>query len=194
MYVVAFNGSPKEGGNTSRAIKYALAEIEHEGIETKLIHIGGKPVRGCFACMECADNLDCRCIITDDIVNSCIEEMIKADGIIIGSPTYFADITPETKALIDRCGFVLRANGNLLSRKAGAAIGVARRAGALYTVDSIQHLFTISDMVTIGSTYWNVGYGLGPGDFDSDREGIETMQRLGQNMAWFLKMKEKAGL
>jgi len=193
MYVVAFNGSPRADGNTSRAIRYALAEIENVGIKTNLIHIGGKPVHGCRGCMKCAENQDRCCAITDDIVNSCIEEMIKADGIIIGSPTYFSDMTAETKALIDRSGFVTRVNGNLMSRKAGAAISVARRAGAVCTIDAIQHLFTINDMVTIGSTYWNVAFGLAPGDVDSDEEGIETMRRLGQNMVWFLQMKEKAG-
>lgn len=194
MYVVAFNGSPKADGNTSRLIGYALAEIENAGIKTNVIHIGGKPVHGCLGCMKCAENQDRSCVIKTDIVNSCIEEMIKADGIIIASPTYFSGMTAETKALIDRCGFVTRMNGNLLSRKAGAAIAVARRAGAVCTVDAIQHLFTISDMVMIGSTYWNMAIGLAPGDVDSDEEGIETMKRLGQNMAWFLQMKEKAEL
>jgi multimeric flavodoxin WrbA len=194
MYVVAFNGSPKKDGNTNRLIRYALAEIESAGIKTNLIHICGKPVHGCFGCMKCAENQDRACAITTDIVNFCIEEMIKADGIIIGSPTYFSDMTAETKALIDRSGFVTKVNGNLLSRKAGAAISVARRAGAVCTVDAIQHLFTISDMITIGSTYWNMAIGLAPGDVDSDEEGIETMKRLGQNMAWFLQIKEKAGM
>jgi multimeric flavodoxin WrbA len=194
MYVVAFNGSPKKDGNTNRLIGYALSEIENAGIKTAIIHIGGKPVQGCLGCMKCAENQDRSCAITTDIVNSCIQEMIKADGIIIASPTYFSDMTAETKALIDRSGFVTKMNGTLLSRKAGAAISVARRAGAVCTVDAIQHFFTINDMVTIGSTYWNVGFGLGPGDVDSDEEGIETMKRLGQNMAWFLQMKEKAGL
>jgi multimeric flavodoxin WrbA len=193
MYVVAFNGSPKADGNTSRLIRYALAEIENAGINTNIIHIGGKPVQGCLGCMKCTDNLDRRCAITNDIINSCIEEMIKADGIIIASPTYFSGMTAETKALIDRSGFVTKVNGELLSRKAGAAISVARRAGAVCTIDAIQHLFTINDMVTIGSTYWNMALGLAPGDVDSDEEGIGTMKRLGQNMVWFLQMKEKVG-
>ena len=194
MYVVAFNGSPNKEGNTSRLIQYTLDEIEKAGIQTKIIHVGGKPVHGCLSCLKCAENLNRACSITNDVVNSCITEMIKADGIIIASPTYFADMTPETKALIDRSGFVTRVNGNLLSRKAGAAISVARRAGAICTVDAIQRSFTINDMVTIGSTYWNIGIGRAPGDVDSDEEGIETMRRLGQNMVWFLQMKEKAGL
>ena len=194
MYVVAFNGSPNKEGNSSRLIQYALDEVEKEGIQTKIIHVGGKPVHGCRGCMKCVENQDRACVITNDVVNICIEEMIKADGIIIASPTYFADMTAETKALIDRSGFVTRVNGDLLSRKAGAAISVARRAGAICTIDAIQHFFTINDMVTIGSTYWNMAIGRAPGDVDSDEEGIETMRRLGQNMVWFLQMKEKSGL
>ena len=194
MYVIAFNGSPNKDGNTDRLIRYALDEIEKAGIKTNIIHVGGKPVHGCLGCVKCVENQDRACSITTDIVNSCIKEMIQADGIIIASPTYFADMTAETKALIDRSGFVTRVNGNLLSRKAGAAISVARRAGAVCTVDAIQHFFTINDMITIGSTYWNMALGLAPGDVDADAEGIETMKRLGQNMAWFLQMQEKSGL
>jgi multimeric flavodoxin WrbA len=187
MNVIAFNASPRKDGNTRRLIDAALAEIEREGIETEVVNIGRKKVHGCIACMKCFENLDRRCIFDDDLINGCIEKMAAADGIIIASPTYFADMTPEAKALIDRAGFVGIANGNLFSRKVGAGISVARRAGAVTTVDSINHFFGISDMVTVGSTYWNVGFGLEKGDVDSDVEGIRTMQRLGQNMAWLVK-------
>jgi multimeric flavodoxin WrbA len=187
MKVIAFNASPRKDGNTRRLIDYTLAEIEKEGIETQVMNIGRKKVHGCIACMKCFENLDRRCIFDDDLINECIEKMAEADGIIIASPTYFADMTPEAKALIDRAGFVGIANGNLFSRKVGAGISVARRAGAVTTVDSINHFFGISDMFTVGSTYWNVGFGLEKGDVDSDVEGIRTMQRLGQNMAWLVK-------
>ncbi|ACL16856.1 flavodoxin family protein [Methanosphaerula palustris] len=187
MNVIAFNASPRKDGNTRRLIDAALAEIEKEGIDTEVVNIGRKKVHGCIACMKCFENLDRRCIFDDDLINGCIEKMAAADGIIIASPTYFADMTPEAKALIDRAGFVGIANGNLFSRKVGAGISVARRAGAVTTVDSINHFFGISDMVTVGSTYWNVGFGLEKGDVDSDVEGIRTMQRLGQNMAWLVK-------
>jgi multimeric flavodoxin WrbA len=187
MNVTAFNASPRKDGNTRRLIDAALAEIEKEGIDTEVVNIGRKKVHGCIACMKCFENLDRRCIFDDDLINGCIEKMAAADGIIIASPTYFADMTPEAKALIDRAGFVGIANGNLFSRKVGAGISVARRAGAVTTVDSINHFFGISDMVTVGSTYWNVGFGLEKGDVESDVEGIRTMQRLGQNMAWLVK-------
>lgn len=187
MYVVAFNASPRPEGNTARLIRYALEEIEKEGITTELVHIGGKPAHGCIACMKCFENQDNQCALKKDMVNDCIAKMIRADGIIIGSPTYFSDITPEAKALIDRAGFVAMANGGLFSRKVGAGIAAVRRAGAVCALDSINHLFGISDMFTAGSTYWNLGLGLEAGDVDRDEEGIRTMRRLGQNIAWFIR-------
>ncbi len=188
MKVIAFNGSPRNEGNTSLLIRCTLQEIEKEGIKTEIIHIGSEKIHGCTACMKCFEKKDQKCVYDDDVLNSCIEKMISADGIIIASPTYFADMTPETKALIDRSGFVAMANGNLFSRKCGAGISVARRAGAVTTVDSINHFFGINDMITIGSTYWNIGIGFAPGDVEGDEEGMQTMRRLGQNMAWQIRM------
>ncbi len=186
MKVAAFNGSPKPDGNTARMLRYALAELEAAGIETELVQVGGLPLRGCLACMKCFERQDRRCVNDTDAMNNFIETMIGADGILIGSPTYYADITSETKALIDRAGFVAGANGGLLRRKLGAAVVVNRRAGAIHAFDSINHLFLISQMIVVGSSYWNVGIGLGPGDVDTDTEGIETMRTLGRNMAWAL--------
>jgi multimeric flavodoxin WrbA len=125
--------------------------------------------------------------VTDDIANSCVEKMLASDGIIIGSPTYFAALTPETKALIDRCGMVSRANGDMLRRKAGAAVVAVRRGGAINVFDTINHFFTIGQMIIPGSSYWNVGIGRNIGDVEADEEGIKTMQTLGENMAWLLK-------
>ena len=187
MKIIAFNASPRPDGNTRRLIVYTLAEIEKEGIETEVVHIGRRKVQGCTACMKCFENQNRRCVFDDDLINACIEKMAAADAIIIASPTYFSDMTPEAKALIDRAGFVAIANGNLFSRKVGAGISVARRAGAVATVDSINHFFGINDMFTAGSTYWNVGFGLEKGDVENDVEGIRTMQRLGQNIAWLVK-------
>ncbi|HWQ63075.1 MAG TPA: flavodoxin family protein [Methanospirillum sp.] len=185
-YVVAFNASPRKDGNTARLIRYALSKIEEQGIKTELVHIGGKQIHGCIACAKCWENQDRHCALTKDVVNDCIDKMIHADGIIIGSPTYFSDITPEAKALIDRAGFVSIANGGLFTRKVGAGIAAVRRAGAVAALDSINHLFGICDMFTAGSTYWNLGIGLEPGDVDKDEEGIKTMERLGENIAWFI--------
>ncbi|MDE4908339.1 flavodoxin family protein [Methanogenium marinum] len=187
MKVVAFNGSPRRDGNTVRLLRVVCETLEDEGIETEIVQVGGKSVHGCTACMKCAENLDRKCVLTGDPVNEWMEKMFEADGIIIGSPTYFADLTPETKALIDRAGFVALANGNLLNRKAGAAVVAVRRAGAVHVYDSINHLFGTTGMVTVGSSYWNLGVGLVPGEVDSDQEGRQTMVDLGKNMAWVLK-------
>ncbi|MGA9188896.1 MAG: flavodoxin family protein [Methanosarcina sp.] len=187
MKVVAFNGSPRKDGNTETLIRHVLAELEKEGIETETVHVGGKSIHGCIACGKCFENKDKKCVIDKDVVNNCIEKMLEADGIILASPTYFADLTPELKALIDRAGFVSKANGELFRRKAGAAVVAVRRAGSVHVFDSINHFFTISQMIIPGSNYWNMGIGLDEGDVEKDEEGIRTMQVLGQNMAWLLK-------
>ncbi|MCD4821863.1 MAG: flavodoxin family protein [Methanococcoides sp.] len=187
MKVVAFNGSPRKEGNTSLLLKHVLTELEDEGIETEIIQIGSNTLSGCTACMKCFENKDEQCVIKSDIVNDCIKKMKEADGIIIASPTYFADINAETKALIERAGFVAKANDDLFKRKIGAAVVAARRGGAIHAFDSINHLFTISQMIIPGSSYWNIGLGFLPVDVEGDMEGIQTMQTLGKNMAWLLK-------
>lgn len=187
MKVVAFNGSPRKEGNTAALIRHVLIELEKEGIETEVVQVGGKSIHGCTACTKCFENKDRKCVIDKDIVNECIEKMLGADGIILASPTYFADLTPELKALIDRAGFVAIANGWLFRRKVGAAVVAVRRAGSVHVFDSINHFFTISQMIIPGSSYWNMGIGLAEGDVEKDEEGIRTMQTLGQNTAWLLK-------
>ncbi len=191
MRVVAFNGSPRKRGNTEYLLRQVLDVLKDEGIKTELIQLGGTKVHGCTACGKCFTNQDKRCVFDDDIINKCITKMIASDGILIGSPTYFADVSTETKALIDRAGFVVMANGGLLARKAGAAVVAARRAGAVHVFDSINHFFGISGMYTVGSSYWNIGIGMNPGDVEKDTEGVETMKNLGANMAFLLKKMEK---
>jgi multimeric flavodoxin WrbA len=144
-------------------------------------------LQGCIACYKCFESKDCRCALDKDVVNDCIEKMIQADGIILGSPTYFADLTPELKALIDRAGFVAKANKDLFRHKVGAAVVAVRRAGAVHAFDSINHFFLISQMVIPGSSYWNIGMGREEGEVNTDMEGLQTMKVLGQNMAWLLK-------
>jgi multimeric flavodoxin WrbA len=187
MKVVAFNGSARKDGNTAILINYVLKELQQEGIDTELIQFAGRSIAGCTACMKCFQNKDEKCSVEDGIVNDCIAKMLEADGIILGSPTYFADLTPEMKALIDRAGFVSRANDNMLKRKVGAAIAVARRAGAIHTFDSINHFFLITQMIIPGSLYWNIGIGKDKGEVEKDEEGIQIMKTLGENMAWLLK-------
>ena len=186
MKVVAFNGSPRKDGNTATLLAAVLRELESQGIETELVHLIG-PLAGCKACFKCKEKKNGRCIQDKDMINQCIQKMAAADGIIIGSPTYFADLTPETKALIDRAGFVAMANGYMFTRKVGAAVVAVRRAGAIHVLVSINHLFLISQMIIAGSSYWNIGMGFAEKDVERDEEGLATMRTLGQNMGWLLK-------
>lgn len=187
MKVVAFNGSPRKKGNTEILINETFKVLNAEGIDTELIQLGNKPVHGCTACLKCREIQDGKCHIKNDHLNYCIEKMVEADGIIIGTPVYFADITPEVKALIDVAGYVTRGNGHLLKRKVGAGIIAVRRAGALHAFETINNFFLINQMIVPGSSYWNFGMGKNPGDVLNDEEGIKTMQTLGENMAWLMK-------
>ncbi|WP_320172547.1 flavodoxin family protein [Maridesulfovibrio sp.] len=186
MKAVAFNASARKGGNTSIMLKAVLAPLEAAGIETELIEIGPKPLSGCIACYKCFERKDGKCAVKDDM-NEYIAKMVEADAIILGSPTYFADVTSNMKSLIDRSGMVTRAGGNLLSRKIGAGVAVARRAGSIHVFNSINHFFFINGMVVPGSSYWNVGFGREPGDIDNDAEALSTMKTLGENIAWLLE-------
>jgi multimeric flavodoxin WrbA len=185
--VVAFNGSARKDGNTAILMNHVLAELQKEGIETEHIQLAGKKIRGCMACYKCRQNKDQRCSVKSDVLNDCIEKMLEADGIILGSPTYLANISTEMTALIDRAGFVARVNGDMLRRKVGAAVVAVRRAGSIHAFNSINHFFFISQMIVPGSSYWNMGFGLEKGDVDKDEEGIQTMKNLGANMAWLLR-------
>ncbi len=187
MKVVAFNGSARKDGNTAILVRHVFAELEREGIETELVQLAGKRLRGCIACYQCWQNKDGLCAVKDDMVNDCIEKMKGAAGIILASPTYFADITSEMKALVDRSGMVARANGDMFRRKAGAAVIAVRRAGAIHAFDSLNHFFLIGQMIIPGSSYWNIGVGRQIGEVESDDEGVKTMKDLGENMAWLLK-------
>jgi multimeric flavodoxin WrbA len=187
MKVIAFNGSPRKDGNTAVLIQYVLEELRREGIETELFQFAGKEIRGCIACYKCFDNRDKRCAVDKDVLNTCIEKMLAADGIVLGSPTYFTDVTAEMKALIDRAGLVAKANDDMFRRKVGAAVVAVRRAGSTHVFDSINHLFFISQMIVPGSIYWNLGIGMEKGEVEKDEEGVRTMKILGENMAWLLK-------
>lgn len=185
--VVAFNGSPRINGNTSILIQEVFHVLSEKGIETEVIQIGNKPVHGCTACLKCRDIRDGKCHIKNDLLNLCIEKMVEADGIILASPVYFADITSEMKALIDVAGYVTRGNGHLLARKVGAGLVAVRRAGELHALNSMNNFFLINQMIIPGSSYWNLAIGGQPGDVLKDVEGIATMRKLGENMAWLLE-------
>jgi multimeric flavodoxin WrbA len=187
MKVIAFNGSGRKDGNTAILLNAVLEEISKEGIETELIQLAGKAPQGCIACYKCFENKDQKCAVTKDRLNEYLAKIIEADGILFGSPVYFADATAGIKALIERCGMVSTANGGLFKRKVGAAVAAVRRAGAIHTSDTLNHLFQHQQMIIVGSSYWNLGIGRDPGQVKDDAEGIRTMQTLGQNMAWLLK-------
>jgi multimeric flavodoxin WrbA len=187
MKVIAFNGSARKDGNTAILINQVFSELEKQDIETEMIQLSGQKIPGCIACYKCFENKDKRCSVKNDIANDCIEKMLQADGIILASPTYFADISSELKALIDRAGLVSRANDDMFRRKVGAAVVAVRRAGSIHAFDSINHFFLISQMIIPGSSYWNIGIGREIGDVEKDVEGLQTMTTLGRNMAWLLK-------
>jgi multimeric flavodoxin WrbA len=187
MKVVAFNGSPRKNGNTHRALEVVLEELSKEGFETELVQMGSEDILPCQACGVCGQKKDRRCKRKDDKVNEWIEKVAAADGIVIGSPVYFGGLSAQTKAFIDRVGYVNRSNGDLFKRKVGAAVAVNRRAGALATFHEINNFFLIGNMVVVGSSYWNVITALKPGDVEKDEEGIKTMRDLGKNMSWVIK-------
>jgi multimeric flavodoxin WrbA len=187
MKVVAFNGSPRQNGNTSRLIGVVCKELEGEGISTEVVQVGGQSIHGCRACYACFKSKDGKCAFAGDILNDCLAKMVAADGIIIGSPTYFANCSAEVKALIDRAGLANMGAGGLLKRKVGAAVVAVRRAGALPTFDAINHFFHLQQMIVPGASYWNLGVGREIGEVENDEEGMRNMRVLGQNMAWLLK-------
>ena len=187
MKVVAFNGSPRKEGNTRILINKLFEPLKAEGIETEVVHLGGSNIHGCRACYACFKKKDRRCAQADDVANDCIARMEQSDGIILASPTYVSDVTPELKALIDRACLVSKANDDMFRRKVGAAVIAVRRADSTHAFDTINHFFFLTQMVVPGSCYWNLGIGREIGEVEKDAEGLRTMQLLGENMAWLLK-------
>lgn len=186
MKVVAFNGSPRRDSNTAMLIHRVFLKLEEAGIECELISLAGHLIRGCTACSGCRKRRDRHCSINTDVVNFCIDKMLGADGIIVASPTYFAGPTAETKALIDRVGYVARGNDNMLKRKVGAAVTAVRRAGSINVLNAINAFFLANEMIVPGSSYWNLGVGSEIGSVEADEEGMRTMDKLGENMAWLI--------
>ncbi len=192
MKVLGFNGSPRKDGNTHLLLQTVFCELEKSGIETEEINIGTKAIKGCTGCMKCAENIDGYCIIKKDPINDYINKMRAADGLILGSPVYCADLTGQMKTFIDRTSLVAAVNDDLFKRKVGASVVAVRRAGGQTTFNSMNAFFTISQMITVGSTYWNIGYGMEKGEASQDEEGLQTMHNLGKNMAWLMKSIEIA--
>lgn len=192
MKVLAYNGSPRKNGNTSILIQTVFKQLEKEGIETEEVNIGLKNYKGCIGCMKCMELKNGKCVITSDDLNDQIEKIKQADALIFGSPIYCANISGQLKTFIDRVSMVSCVNGDLFARKPGAAVLAVRRAGAVQGLNTINAFFTISQMLIVGTTYWNMGYGMLEGEALKDEEGIQTMSNLGKNMAWLLKSLELA--
>ena len=184
MKVIGFNGSPREDGNTALLIRHAFRELEKEGIETEFVQLSGKEIHGCIACYKCMENKDQRCAVKKDAANEYIEKMTQVQGVMLGSPVYFADATPEMKAFIDRVGFVSRANGGIYKNKIGAAVAAVRRTGAMHTVDTMNHFLLSMEMIIAGRA---IGVGRDKGEVEKDEEGMLSVKALGQRMAWLLK-------
>jgi len=184
MKAIAFNGSPRKDGNTFILIKQVLRELEKEGVETELAQLSGREIHGCISCYKCFENKDRRCAVKDDALNEYIEKMTKAEGLILGSPVYFIDITPEMKALIDRSGFVSRANGGMYKNKVGATVAAFRRSGGMHAIDSMNHFLLSQEIFIVGRA---IGIGRDKGEVEKDEEGMQLVRSLGQRMAWLLR-------
>lgn len=187
MYALAINGSPRKGGNTELLLKEVLSELKNSGWETELERVGGTAIRGCIACEKCFENKDNECSVKNDEFNTIFSKMLKADAMILGSPTYFAAVSADLKALIERAGFVAGANGHAFSGKIGTAVVAVRRGGSTHAYDTINHMFQMSRMIIPCSTYWNMGFGLGEGEVLKDEEGLANMRHLGKSIDWLGK-------
>jgi len=187
MKVLAINSSARKDGNTAILLNTVLGELNGEGIETELVQLAGQHIQGCMACNKCFKKKDGRCAFEKDMLNECLSKMVAAEGILLGSPTYFSDVSANMRSLIERGGLVSRANKYMLKGKVGAGVIAVRRAGSIPAFNSLNLFFLYGQMIIPGSSYWNVGIGMNPGDVAEDTEGIQTMKDLGRNMAWLLK-------
>ena len=187
MYALAINGSPRKEGNTELLLKEVLSELKSAGWKTELEKVGGTAIRGCIACEKCFENKDNECSVKKDKFNTIFSKMLKADAMILGSPTYFAAVSADLKALTERAGYVAYANGHAFSGKIGAAVVAVRRGGATHAYDTINHMFQMSRMIIPCSTYWNMGFGLGKGEVLKDEEGLANMRHLGKSIDWLGK-------
>lgn len=185
MKVIGINGSARQDGNTAILLRIVLTELESEGIETELVQLGGQDIAPCKGCFACKGKQNC--IFQKDIFTGLFMKTVQADGILLGSPVYSADVSATMKAFLERAAVIVSTNPGLYKHKVGAAVAAVRRGGGMAAVDTMNHFFLNKEMAVMGSTYWNIGYGKEPGDVYRDTEGIENMRNLGQNMAWLLQ-------
>lgn len=185
MKVLAINGSARRDGNTAIMINKVFEELNAAGIETELVQLGGGVIQPCRACWACGGKGNC--VHSTDNFRGIFEKMKQADGIILGSPVYCANVSANMQALLERAAVAADMNSGLMKHKVGAAVAAARRGGALNTIDAMNHFFLAQDMYVVGSSYWGMAYGRLPGEVESDGEGMETMVSLGRNMAHLIK-------
>ena len=185
MKVVGISGSSRKDGNTAIIIKTIFEELSKVGIETELIQLADIDIQPCRACFACKGKRNC--VFKSDSFSDVFNRVVEADGIILGSPVYSADVSSKMKAFLDRGGVIVATNPGLLKHKLGASVAAVRRAGGMTAVDTMNHFMLNKEMIVVGSTYWNMVYGREIGDVMNDEEGMANMRNLGQNMAWLIK-------
>lgn len=192
MKVLGINGSARRDGNTAIMINKVFEELNASGIETELVQVGGSAIQPCKACWACDGKGNC--VHSTDNFREIFEKMKRADGIILGSPVYCANVSANMQAVLERAAVVVDMNSGLMRHKVGAAVAAARRGGALNTIDAMNRFFLVQEMYVVGSSYWSMAYGRLPGEVENDNEGMETMKSLGRNMAHLLKaLNERKG-
>ena len=189
MKVLAINSSARKDGNTAILIDHVFQELNKAGIETELVQLAGQIIEPCKACWACQGMKNC--VHKKDTFCNTFEKMVEADGILLGSPVYTANVSANMQAFLERAAVVCDMNTGLFTHKAGAAVTAARRGGALQAVDSMNHFFLNHEMYVVGSVYWNMAYGRLPGDVLKDQEGLDNMRNLGRNMAYLMKVLQK---
>lgn len=184
MKAIAICGSPREGGNTEILLRRCLKALAAKGLATELVALAKLRIEPCRACLLCQKASDHACAIKDDDFHAVFGKLVAADVIIVGSPVYFGSATAQIMALLDRAGFVSRMNGNLLARKLGGPIVVARRAGQNFTFAQLLLWYMINGMIVPGSSYWNIAFGRAIGEVENDTEGLQTIDHFAENLAW----------
>jgi multimeric flavodoxin WrbA len=187
MKVIAINGSPRVGGNTSMALKVMTDELEREGIETETIQVGNLSLRGCIACGHCAKSEGNRCVFADDCVNEVAQKLREADGFILGCPTYYAGIPGTMKSFLDR---VFYSSSRYFRLKVATSCAVVRRAGGVDVVHQLNNYLNLAQTVIPPSQYWTIAYGRDKGEAAGDGEGMQTLLKNARCMAWLLKLIE----
>ncbi len=194
MKVLAINGSPHKKGNTYHALNVMKEKLEEQGIEVEIFDLGNKPIRGCTGCGACAKNKDKKCIFSDDVVNEGIQKMEEADGIILGSPVHFSAMSGAMKSFLDRAFYVQGSNGGMFRHKVGCSVAVVRRSGEVATFDQLNHYLLYSEMIVPSGNYWAAIHGRTPGEVLQDKEGVQTLQVLANNMAWIMKVIDQSNI